>query len=148
MGLIRKKIFQTDTLPNGAYDGLYHKIVSYIDDTKKLPEEQETVQEYRSLERHSRLERNANVRRFIYEKGFTCESCDWTLLDSSADEHEIWKSSFELHHLEPVANLKEGETREVSAESFAVLCSSCHRAIHRTEHISDIRGFIKKYPIP
>jgi len=132
----------------GAYDALYHKIVSYLGDTEALPEEQESVQEYRATERHNRLERKGNVRRFIYEKGFTCESCEWTLDDSSPEDFEIWKSSFELHHLEPVANLKDGETREVSAKSFAVLCSSCHRAIHRSEYIDDVSGFVEKHPVP
>ena len=89
-----------------------------------------------------RLERRGNNRRFIDRKGYRCEACDW-LIDE--DERDVWGSSFELHHLTPVHELRENETRVVRAKDFAVLCASCHRAIHRTEFVSDVAGFAEAH---
>ncbi len=100
------------------------------------------VVEVRQRRRSERLERRGNNRRFIDLKGYRCEACDWTIND---DERKVWGSSFELHHLTPIHELPENETRVVCAEDFAVLCASCHRAIHRTEFVSDVAGFAEAY---
>ena len=101
-----------------------------------------TAKESKQRDDHYAIERRGNVRRFIYEKGFKCEACDWSI--ELADQ-PIWGSSFELHHLTPFSELAEGDSRQVSAESFAVLCASCHRAIHRSNYVSDVRKFREKY---
>ena len=85
-----------------------------------------------------RLERRGAYRQFISIKGYRCEACDWSI---DQDEREVWGSSFELHHLAPVHELRENETRVVCIEDFVVLCASCHRAIHRTEFVSNVAGF-------
>ena len=85
-----------------------------------------------------RLERRGAYRQFIASKGYRCEACDWSIEEN---EREVWGSSFELHHLVPFHELEENETRVVRIEDFAVLCASCHRAIHRTEYVSDVAGF-------
>ena len=51
----------------------------------------------------------------------------------------------QLHHLTPFSELEEGETREVRSEDFAVLCASCHRAIHRTDYVNDVQRCAKEY---
>ena len=89
-----------------------------------------------------RLERRGNNRRFIERKGYQCEACKWSI---QQNERDVWGSSFELHHLAPVHELRENETRVVRAQDFAVLCASCHRAIHRTEFVSDVAGFAAAY---
>ena len=94
--------------------------------------------ESRQRRRSERLERHGAYRQFINVKGYRCEACDWSIDEY---EREVWGSSFELHHLAPVHELQENETRAVRIEDFAVLCASCHRAIHRTEFVSDVAGF-------
>lgn len=89
-----------------------------------------------------RLERHGAYRQFINVKGYRCEACDWSI---DENEWEVWGSSFELHHLAPVHELQENVTRVVRIEDFAVLCASCHRAIHRTEFVSDVAGFAEAY---
>ena len=89
-----------------------------------------------------RLERHGAYRQFINVKGYRCEACDWSIDEY---EREVWGSSFELHHLAPVHELQENVTRVVRIEDFAVLCASCHRAIHRTEFVSDVAGFAEVY---
>lgn len=106
------------------------------------PEEVSTV-EWRQRRLSERLERRGNNRRFIDDKGYECEACGWSI---NEDERDVWGSSFELHHLTPIHELRENETREVRPEDFAVLCASCHRAIHRTNFVSDVAGFAAAYP--
>ena len=85
-----------------------------------------------------RLERRGAYRQFIRLKGYRCEACEWSIVE---DERDVWGSSFELHHLVPFHELGEGETRAVRVEDFAVLCASCHRAIHRIQYVSDVQAF-------
>ena len=118
------------------------RLLAYIDapGTTQTPEDVTVEGKQRRLS--ERLERRGNNRRFIDRKGYRCEACDWSI---DEDERKVWGSSFELHHLAPVHKLRENETREVRAEDFAVLCASCHRAIHRTEFVSDVAGFAEAY---
>lgn len=118
------------------------RLLSYIDarGTTQTPEEVKVESRQRRLS--ERLERRGNNRRFIDCKGYRCEACEWSI---DEDERKVWGPSFELHHLTPIHELRENETRVVCAEDFAVLCASCHRAIHRTEFVSDVAGFAKAY---
>ena len=118
------------------------RLLAYIDvlGTTQTPEE--VMVERRQRRLSERLERRGNNRRFIDRKGYRCEACEWSI---DEDERKVWGSSFELHHLAPVHELRENEKRVVCAEDFAVLCASCHRAIHRTEFVSDVAGFAEAY---
>ena len=51
---------------------------------------------------------------------------------------EIGKDFIEAHHLTAISNLKKGETRKTTDKDFAMLCSNCHRMIHRLEDSSDM----------
>ena len=101
----------------------------------------EVVVESRKRRMSERLERQGASRQFIKKKGYRCEACGWSLDEFDIDKQAVWKSSFELHHLTPFSKLEEGGSRTVRSEDFAVLCASCHRAIHRTDHVSDIKAF-------
>lgn len=114
------------------------EVEAYIGNTDALPERQLSVVEFRQKKLHLAWEGRAGVRRFIYAKGFQCEACDYSISDEDA---EIWGSGFELHHLQPWADLQEAESRRITPDDFAVLCAVCHRAIHRTAFVSDVVGF-------
>ncbi|MEP2784652.1 MAG: HNH endonuclease [Pseudoruegeria sp.] len=120
---------------------LRDEVLSYVQDTTSLPEAQSSVTENRLRKIHERWEGRGQSRRLIYEKGFCCEACGYQISES---DWPTWGSGFELHHLQPWADLQEGEERSLSANDFAVLCATCHRAIHRTEYISDVETFCKK----
>jgi len=121
------------------------KLLAYIDGfgvgRDQTPED--VAVEWRQRRLSERLERRGNNRRFIEDKGYECEACGWWI---DEEERKVWGSSFELHHLTPVHELQENERREVRPEDFAVLCASCHRAIHRTDFVSDVAGFAEAYP--
>ena len=102
----------------------------------------QVAMESRNRKVSERLERRGANRRFINEKGYRCEACGWAIDESDV---QVWGSSFELHHLTPFSELEEGETREVRSEDFAVLCASCHRAIHRTDYVDDVQRFAKEH---
>lgn len=57
----------------------------------------------------------------------------------------ILKSNFiELHHLNMYKNLRENETRKLNKNDFAVLCSNCHRMIHKLKSIEGNKKDIEK----
>jgi 5-methylcytosine-specific restriction protein A len=55
---------------------------------------------------------------------------------------ELGRGYIEAHHLRPLGELEEGvPIRYEVAKDFAVLCSNCHRMIHRTDDPSDLTSF-------
>ena len=102
----------------------------------------EAVVESRKRRISERLERQGSYRHFIAKKGYRCEACGWGI---DKRDQAVWGASFELHHLTPFSELKEGQSRRVSIEDFAVLCASCHRAIHRTDCVGDIDQFMQSH---
>ena len=104
--------------------------------TTQTPDE--AVVESRKRRISERLERQGRYRHFIAKKGYRCEACGWAI---DKREEAVWGASFELHHLTPFSSLKEGDSRKVRIEDFAVLCATCHRAIHRTDCVDDVIEF-------
>lgn len=125
---------------NGEHH-LRNDVLSYVDDQTILPNDQPSVIEHRRRKLHESWDGRGNSRRFIHEKGFRCESCNYSI---SKIDQPIWGSGFELHHLLPWAELPEDEERQLEAKDFAVLCATCHRAIHRSEYVSDVAQFRSK----
>jgi hypothetical protein len=59
-----------------------------------------------------------------------------------SDCGEIGRDFIEAHHLRPIATLEEGVPVKYDvAADFAVLCSNCHRMIHRFANPSDVQSF-------
>ena len=113
----------------------------YMADQALMQTPEKAVVESRKRCISERLEKRGTSRQFIKRKGYWCEACGWSIEE---DEEDVWASSFELHHLTPFSELKEGGSRVVHMEDFAVLCASCHRAIHRTDCVSHIERFTKE----
>lgn len=116
---------------------------SYEDTEQKCesppPENSVTaINEGYHLSRHRRLERRTQVRKFIYEKGFRCEACGFELGSRDAS---VWRSSFEIHHLEPYKSLAKDAERTVTSKDVAVLCANCHKAIHRFSDNTSVAEF-------
>ena len=73
-----------------------------------------------------------------------CQSCNFDFQKIYGD---IGKEYIEAHHLVPMSELKKGETRKLTKKDFAVLCSNCHRMIHKLKDSSDLeqlKNLIKK----
>jgi len=111
-------------------------------ETVDITQQPQQVVEWRQRRLSERIERRAPTRKFITDMGYKCEACGWSI---DEEEKEVWGASFELHHLEPMHLLQDNDQRTVRPEDFAVLCASCHRAIHRTEFVTDVKKFARKY---
>ncbi|SDG57639.1 MrcB family domain-containing protein [Thalassobaculum litoreum] len=62
--------------------------------------------------------------------GYVCQVCDF---DFEKTYGEIGKGFIEAHHLVPVATLNPGHVATMNPRTdFAVLCSNCHRMVHKT----------------
>ena len=128
---------------NGARASTFRaSLITYMATPTLMQTPEEAIVESRRRKISERLERRGRYRHFIGRKGYRCEACGWAIDEG---EQDVWGSSFELHHLTPVRKIEEGTSREVRIEDFAVLCASCHRAIHRTDCVSDVKRFAQIY---
>lgn len=109
----------TDTLTTSA------DIPENLDDT-----DPNDILERRRYHRHQKIERNSKASKAAKrELGYICQGCAF---DCERIYGERGKELIEAHHLIPLHTLKEGETVSMNPKKdFAVLCSNCHRIVHR-----------------
>lgn len=101
-----------------------------------------SVIEIRKYAYHRKIERNRTAARQAKKlHGTRCQAC---ALDFVERYGVLGKGFIEAHHLRPIATLEEGVPVKYDvASDFAVLCSNCHRMIHRTSDPSDLVTFQK-----
>ena len=98
------------------------------------------VTETRKYVYHRKIERNPTAARQAKKfHGTRCQAC---AMDFGDRYGVLGKGFIEAHHLLPIATLEEGVPVKYDvAADFAVLCSNCHRMIHRSPDPSDIVAF-------
>jgi predicted HNH restriction endonuclease len=97
-------------------------------DLASFREEEEYFEGRKSLRYSSYYERNSKLRaRVIALYGTKCQICDF---DFQEFYGERGKDFIEVHHLRPVSELKD-ETQVDPDTDMTVVCSNCHRMIHR-----------------
>jgi len=96
--------------------------------------------EQRRYKMHRRIERNPNAARAAKKHhGISCQACTFEFEERYGD---IGRGFIEAHHLKPIGSLNEGEVVSYDiATDFAVLCSNCHRMIHKSSDPSDLAAF-------
>src|SRR5262245_33502916 len=101
---------------------------------------QTSIIEIRKYAYHRKIERNRTAARNAKKfHGTRCQACH---LEFAERYGEIGKGFIEAHHLRPIATLEEGVPVKYDvAADFAVLCSNCHRMIHRFTNPSDLASF-------
>ena len=101
---------------------------------------QTSIIETRKYAYHRKIERNRTAARNAKKfHGTRCQACE---LEFAERYGEIGKGFIEAHHLRPIATLEEGVPVKYDvAADFAVLCSNCHRMIHRFTNPSDLASF-------
>lgn len=99
-----------------------------------------SVTETRKYVYHRKIERNPTAARQAKKfHGTRCQACE---LDFGERYGDLGKGFIEAHHLRPIATLEEGVPVKYDvAADFAVLCSNCHRMIHRFSTPSDLVAF-------
>ncbi|MDN3525977.1 DUF3578 domain-containing protein [Halomonas sabkhae] len=113
-------------------------LASAEDDEAGLDTEDATL-----LREHKRIERNRKLAEKAKKaNGYTCQACGFNF-----EEHygEIGRRFIEAHHLVPVRNLKGQKVTLDPKNDFSVLCSNCHRMIHRSEFVDEVSEFRAKY---
>jgi len=122
----------------------YFKLVvsetSLIDHSHTEEDEAEIGwEDLRKLRIHKRLERNRSLALKVKKHlGLTCQACKMNFEDKYG---EIGKGFIEAHHLIPIADLYGKRVALDPQKDFAVLCSNCHRMIHRSPFVSDVEMF-------
>jgi 5-methylcytosine-specific restriction enzyme A len=99
-----------------------------------------TIVEIRKYAFHRKIEPNRTAAKQAKKfHGTICQACD---LNFTTRYGAIGKGFIEAHHLKAISTLDEGVAVQYDmAEDFAVLCSNCHRMIHRSADPSDLAAF-------
>lgn len=110
------------------------------DDEISLQEE-----DLRKLREHKRIERNRKLAlRAKQALGYTCTACGFNFEEKYGN---LGREFIEAHHLTPVSDLKGQRLLLDPKKDFTVLCSNCHRMIHKTDFVSDVAEFRSRYVV-
>ncbi|PPE65118.1 MrcB family domain-containing protein [Caldimonas caldifontis] len=100
-------------------------------------------EDLRRLREHKRVERNRKLAlRAKQAHGYVCKACGF---DFEARYGVIGKSFIEAHHLTPLSEFKGQRLTLDPKRDFTVLCSNCHRMIHRTSFVHSVEEFRAAY---
>lgn len=123
------------------YDDLINGETAFEAETVVEGDEPENIrfEDASKLRLHKRIERNPKLAQEAKKiLGYTCQVCG---LNFERQYGELGRGYIEAHHLEPLANLKGKKVARDPKKDFAVLCSNCHRMIHRSAFEGDIELF-------
>ena len=85
-----------------------------------------------TLRMHKVRERNPRLRNKAFEKFLQthnklfCEVCNFSFVDTYG---EIGQGFIEVHHIKPISEYSEEDTTQIN--DLKIVCSNCHRMIHR-----------------
>jgi len=100
-------------------------------------------EDLRILREHKRIERNRKLAHQAKRvHGYVCKACGFNF---ELKYGSIGREFIEAHHLTPLANLKGQRLALDPKKDFEVLCSNCHRMIHRTIFVSCVEEFRAHY---
>lgn len=92
-----------------------------------------------NLREHKRIERNQKLIQEVKKtQGYICRACNF---DFSKAYGDAGKNYIEAHHLTPLSTLRKQKVLLDPRKDFVVLCSNCHKIIHRTSYVSDLDAF-------
>lgn len=153
-GAIYSKYYPRDQLPEDSslWEDLNSALSMYLglvdqdsppSGTVEREDDETHFEDLRKIRYHKRIERNQNLSRKVKKlKGYRCEACGFEFKNKYK---EIGDDFIEAHHLTPLAELKGHRISMNPAKDFAVLCSNCHKMIHKTDCVSDINKFKSMY---
>ncbi|MEI7900937.1 MAG: HNH endonuclease, partial [bacterium] len=116
------------------------------DDEAEYPEGRASYRQHRRLERNTAVVKQA-AQRFSKKHGgrLFCEVC---LIDFEAKYGARGRGFIEAHHTKHVSEMQNGD--KTKAEDLAMLCSNCHRMIHRRPAVSleELASAVTACPVP
>lgn len=97
------------------------------------------------LREHKRIERNRKLAARVKKlQGYSCKACGFNFEKAYGD---IGADFIEAHHLTPLSELHGDVVLLDPNKDFTVLCSNCHRMIHRSEFVNKVEEFRAKYVV-
>ncbi len=101
-------------------------VIKNEDDEEKFPEGKEKYKFHIQRERSQTLIRVVKEKRLQKDPKLKCEICGFSFVETYGD---LGKGFIEAHHIFPISELKvESKTKP---EDIVLICSNCHRMIHR-----------------
>lgn len=148
--------YPRDKLPNDSalaadlrrFVDLYFALVSREPELFERAEAEEDEislgeEDLRILREHKRVERNRKLaHKAKLAHGYTCKACGF---DFQSKYGSIGRDFIEAHHLVPLSEFKGQKLTLDAKRDFTVLCSNCHRMIHRTAFVSNVEEFRATY---
>ena len=92
------------------------------------------IEEAKVKKTHYKYEGRLNASSIKYikrQKGYVCEACGMSFASRYPN---LGNDFIECHHKVPYAEMREGEKRALNVDDFIVLCSNCHKMIHRRKN--------------
>lgn len=88
---------------------------------------------------HRKVDRNSKlIKEVKRHKGYCCEACGMSFTNIYGS---IGDEFIEAHHLIPLSTLEANMSVQYDPiKDFAVLCSNCHRMIHKLDDPADLEG--------
>jgi 5-methylcytosine-specific restriction protein A len=90
---------------------------------------------------HRVAERNQSLsKRVKHLQGYICKACNFNF---ETRYGKIGKEFIEAHHIVPISSLDKAKIQLNPMKDFTVLCSNCHRMIHRIKPTPTLEEFKK-----
>jgi predicted HNH restriction endonuclease len=103
------------------------------DEEKYYSEGKEKFRTHRSYERDTRVAKKAKQKTLKETGELKCEVCEFSFSESYGN---LGSGYIEAHHKIPVSQL--GNSGKTKIEDIALLCSNCHKMIHRTKPMKSV----------
>lgn len=151
-GNIISKFYSRDKIPNNnllikdlrellrIYFTLFEK-VSLEQNIESFEEKEEWFEDLTQYRIHKVTERNQSLSKQVKKlQGYVCKACNFNFEDRYG---EIGKEFIEAHHNVPISSLNKAKIQLDPIKDFTVLCSNCHRMIHKIKPTPTLEEFKK-----
>lgn len=108
------------------------------DDESNFPEGAEAYRVHRSRERDPKLAGRAKQKRFNETGSLKCDVCSFDFVEEFGP---LGAGYIEAHHTTPVVQL--AGSRRTKLSELVLVCSNCHRMLHRSNPMLDVLGLRK-----
>jgi 5-methylcytosine-specific restriction enzyme A len=144
---LRESIPGDETLENditsliNIYFSLFQKVGLEETNQNSDDQEDEWVEDLTKYRTHKVVERNRRLSKRVKQlQGYTCKACNFNF---EARYGEIGNEFIEAHHCIPISSLNKDKIQLDPIRDFTVLCSNCHRMIHRINPVPTLEEFRK-----
>jgi len=110
----------------------------FTDKVGKVEEGKRLLRKHYARERNRRIVQEAKRKRFQEKGELRCDVCDFSFPEKYGDRGENF---IEAHHTKLISEMKPGD--KTGIEDISLVCSNCHRMIHRKMDNLSIENFRK-----